>query len=129
LLRSQHGTFPEYHTSADNLNFVQPQYLEASFSLCRSIICILDNNKIYINQSPKCEPQLGKRGLYQAMGGQQERGFNEMALLWILNLADGNHALLDIAQRSGIAFDEIKNAADALRNCNLLTERSVLSNQ
>ncbi|MEO1377174.1 MAG: DUF4910 domain-containing protein [Cyanobacteria bacterium J06635_10] len=114
LMRSPHGTFPEYHTSADNLNFIKPQFLDESFSQCISILNILDNNQIYLNQNPKCEPQLGKRGLYRAIGGKKDSGLNEMAILWVLNQSDGDRTLLDIAQRSGIAFDEIKQAADAL---------------
>jgi aminopeptidase-like protein len=114
LMRSPHGSFPEYHTSADNLSFVQPQYLADSFSKCMSVLHILENNKIYLNQNPKCEPQLGKRGLYRAFGSQKNSELNQMAILWVLNLSDGHHTLLDIAQSSKIAFDEIKYAADAL---------------
>jgi aminopeptidase-like protein len=114
LMRSPHDSFPEYHTSADNLNFVQPQYLADSFSKCMSVLNVLDNNRTYINQNPKCEPQLGKRGLYKAFSERKDSGFNQMAILWVLNLSDGHHTLLDIAQRSGIIFDEIKYAADAL---------------
>ena len=121
LMRSPHGTFPEYHTSADNLSFVQPQYLADSFSKCMSILQILDNNKIYINQNPKCEPQLGKRGLYRAIGGQKDGGLNEMAILWVLNLSDGHHTLLDIDKKSEMAFDVIKKAADILLASDLLS--------
>ena len=120
LMRSPHGQFPEYHTSADNLDLVQPPYLGDSFSKCLSILHVLENNKIYLNQNPKCEPQLGKRGLYKAIGGQKDSGLNQMAILWVMNLSDGSHTLLDIAQRSGMAFDVIKNAADALLEADLL---------
>ncbi|MEC4880868.1 MAG: DUF4910 domain-containing protein [Scytonema sp. PMC 1070.18] len=120
LMRSPHGSFPEYHTSADNLNFVHPQYLADSFSKCKSILHILDNNKIYINKNLKCEPQLGKRGLYRSVGGQRDSGLNEMAILWVLNLSDGHHTLLDIAKRSGMPFDEIQYAADVLLAHDLL---------
>ncbi len=79
FMRSPHGSFPEYHTSADNLNFVQPAYLADSFAKCISILHILDNNHTYCNKNPKCEPQLGKRGLYRSVGGQKDSGLNEMA--------------------------------------------------
>ncbi|BAY07953.1 DUF4910 domain-containing protein [Calothrix sp. NIES-2098] len=120
FMRSPHGSFPEYHTSADNLNFVQPAYLADSFAKCTSILHILDNNQTYLNKNPKCEPQLGKRGLYRSVGGQKDSGLNEMAILWVLNLSDGNYTLLDIAQRSGMTFDEIKTAADKLLAHDLL---------
>jgi len=80
---------------------------------------LLEGNLIYANQNPKCEPQLGKRGLYRKIGGV-EGSVDELALLWVLNLADGKHSLLDIAERSGCAFDTIKRAADTLLEHHLL---------
>lgn len=120
FMRSSHGHYSEYHTSADNLNFVQPQYLADSFSKCLSALNIIENNKPYLNQNPKCEPRLGKRGLYRAIGGQAEEQVNELALLWVLNLSDGEHTLLDIADKSNFGFDAIKKAADALLKHGLL---------
>ncbi|MBD2532544.1 DUF4910 domain-containing protein [Nostoc flagelliforme FACHB-838] len=120
LMRSPHGSFPEYHTSADDLNFVQPQYLAESFLQCHSMLYILNNNEIYYNKNPKCEPQLGKRGIYRVTGGHKDSELNQMAILWVLNLSDGDHTLLDIAERSGISFDLIKNAADILLAHDLL---------
>ena len=113
FMRTPNGQFPEYHTSADNLDFVQPSLLAESFEVGVSILRLLENNGTYINQNPKCEPQLGKRGLYRAIGGVESR-VDELAMLWVLNLSDGKHSLLDIAERSGSAFDIIKRAADAL---------------
>ncbi|MEH1875696.1 DUF4910 domain-containing protein [Nostoc sp.] len=124
LMRSPHECFPEYHTSADDLNFVQPQYLAESFFQCRSILDILNNNHIYYNQNPKCEPQLGRRGLYQPYNGDQDSRLNQMATLWVLNLSDGQHTLLDIVERSGMSFDVIKYAADSLLAYELLTSKN-----
>lgn len=123
LMRTPNGRYPEYHTSADNLELVQPQYLADSFSKCLSVLQVLENNKTYLNKNPKCEPQLGKRGLYRAIGGQTDGGINELALLWVLNLSDGNHTLLDIADRSGFGFDSINKAALALLEHDLLEEK------
>ncbi|MDZ8260536.1 DUF4910 domain-containing protein [Nostoc sp. ChiQUE01b] len=121
LMRSSHNCFPEYHTSADDLNFVQPQYLAESFFQCSSILHILNNNDIYYSKNPKCEPQLGRRGLYQAYNGRPDSRLNQMATLWVLNLSDGQQTLLDIAERSGMSFDMIKYAADTLLAHDLLT--------
>jgi aminopeptidase-like protein len=120
--RSPYGTFPEYHTSADNLDFVRPEALAQSLVICRKIFSVLENNKTYENQNPKCEPQLGKRGLYRAIGGQLDAGAREMAMLWVLNLSDGSHSLLDIAERSGLDFDAIEFSARALQEHGLLKE-------
>jgi aminopeptidase-like protein len=122
--RSPHGEFPEYHTSADDLSFVQPQYLGESFARCLSVLNLLDNNRRYLNLSPMGEPQLGKRGLYRKVGGPKDGGVAETALLWTLNLSDGEHSLLDIAERSGMNFDDVKSAADALLQHELLRELS-----
>jgi aminopeptidase-like protein len=118
--RSPHGEFPEYHTSADDLTFVRPQYLDESFTRCLSVLKLLDNNRTYLNLNPMGEPQLGKRGLYRKVGGEKDGGTHELALLWTLNLSDGAHSLLDIVERSGMSFDEVKRAADALVEHNLL---------
>jgi aminopeptidase-like protein len=122
FMKSPHGSFPEYHTSADNLEFVKPEYVADSYTQCLAILDILENNKTYLNQNPKCEPRLGKRGLYRAVGGQAEEALNELAILWVLNLADGEHSLLAMAQRSGMAFNVINKAAKALLKHDLLKE-------
>jgi aminopeptidase-like protein len=120
LMRAQHGRFPEYHTSADNLDFVRPQALAESLSVCVAILDVLEHNTAYLNQHPKGEPRLGKRGLYQAMGGQPDTGTRQLAMLWVLNLSDGLHTLLDIAERSGLEFRLIKDVADVLVEHRLL---------
>lgn len=123
LMRSQHGTFPEYHTSADNLAFIQSSALGQSFVKLIELVQVLEQNQHYLNQNPKCEPRLGKRGLYGGVGGTRRGDFGELALLWVLNLSDGLHDLLAIAERSGIRFREIAAAADALVACGLLKRR------
>jgi aminopeptidase-like protein len=122
LMRTPHGQFPQYHTSADNMDFVQPQYLADSFDKCLAVLYVLENNRTYLNQNPKCEPQLGKRGLYSGLGGQGDSVVNQLAMLWVLNLSDGSHTLLAIAERSGLGFELIKTAADALVEHHLLKE-------
>ena len=122
LSRTPHGRFPEYHTSADNLNFVKAKYLEDSLVKCALIFSVLESNLRYLNLNPKCEPQLGRRGLYRAIGGEADLREIELAMLWVLNLSDGKSNLLDIAERSGLKFDSIRKAADALFEKQLLLE-------
>ena len=125
FMRTRHGTYPQYHTSADNLDFVQAQSLEGSFNLCLAAINVLQNNQRFQNQAPKCEPQLGKRGLYRAIGAQATEAVHELALLWVLNMSDGMNSLLDIADRAGIPFDRIHHAAKLLTEHGLLKELSL----
>jgi aminopeptidase-like protein len=120
LMRSVWGTFPEYHTSADNLDFIQPLQLAESFRICVSIVDVLENNRRYRNLNPYCEPQLGRRNLYCSTGGQAI-GAEINARLWVLNLSDGEHSLLDIAERSGISFSSINEAANLLCQSGLLS--------
>ena len=122
LTRTPNGRYPEYHTSADNLEFVRPECLADTFARYVDILNLLENNKKYINLNPKGEPQLGRRGLYGMFGGRKEAQSLEMALLWVLNLSDGEHSLLDIAERAGLAFPVIQEAAGALFNAGLLQE-------
>jgi aminopeptidase-like protein len=122
LSRSPFGTFPEYHTSADDLDFVKPAALADTFAKCVALLSLLDNNRTLLNLSPKGEPQLGKRGLYRALGGDLDAKASEMAMLWVLNLSDGTRSLLDIAERSGLAFPTIRQAAGALLEHGLLRD-------
>lgn len=120
LMRTPNGEYPEYHTSADNLDFVKPSQLAESYTVCLSIIDVLENNRRCVSLNPKCEPQLGRRGLYRSMGGGATAPDHEMALLWVLNQSDGTKDLLDIAERSRLPFDSVRSAADALRESGLL---------
>ncbi len=122
FMRSPHGTYPQYHTSADNLDLVKPEYLADSLTKFLAVLNIIENNKKYINQNPKCEPQLGKRGLYSAVGGQTDTKKRELAMLWVLNMSDGENSLLDIAEKSDLEFDLIKETADTLLEFDLLKD-------
>lgn len=122
LMRTPYSRYPEYHTSADNLDFVRPASLAGSFSLLLSILNVLENNRNFLNINPKCEPQLGKRGLYQAIGGENDKKSMEFAILWILNLSDGNNSLIDISERSGIRFSHLRQVVDILLSHSLLKE-------
>jgi len=113
LTRTIYGRFPEYHTSADNLDFVNANCLDDTFDKYLDIIFILENNKIYKNFYPNGEPQLSKRGLYNLIGGQQ-MDKQTKAILWTLNCSDGKNSLLDIAIQSKMNFSEIKKATDVL---------------
>jgi len=123
LSRTPYARYPEYHTSADNLDFVRPDALADSYEACLATFDVLEGNEACVNQHPKGEPQLGRRGLYESIGGKSQERVDELALLWVLNLSDGGHDLLDIAERSGLAFGSIRRAADLLRAHGLLISK------
>lgn len=119
LMRGRHGEFPEYHTSADDLGFVSADNLAESLEVLCSIVDIVEANRTYRNLAPHGEPQLGARGLYRAAGGTTIPDVT-LAMLWVLSLSDGKHALIDIAERSALPFTSIRSAADLLRDAGLL---------
>jgi aminopeptidase-like protein len=123
--RTPHGEFPEYHTSADDLDLVQPSSLAGSLATLLEVLGVLEGNRRYRNTNPKCEPQLGKRGLYRMTGGHKDTREVELAMLWVLNLSDGDHTLLEVAERSGMRFASIAVAARALEDRGLLIELPV----
>lgn len=118
--RSKFGEIPEYHTSGDNLEFIAAHHLSKSYGLIAETIEIVENNMVYCNTMPKCEPQLGRRGLYGPVGGDKGALAANMAMLWILNLSDGMHSLLDIAERANLPFSVIQSAAKQLYRTGLL---------
>lgn len=125
LMRARHGRFPEYHTSADDLEFVGPEALEESLDACTAILDVLDANRVIRSRNPHGEPQLGRRGLYRAMGGEPDLAELELALLWVLTLADGAHTLIDVAERAGLPFALVERAATHLEAHELLETRPV----
>jgi aminopeptidase-like protein len=120
LSHTPYGQFPQYHTSADNLELVRPEALAAALETFESIVAILERNRTYRNLCPKGEPQLGKRGLYAAIGGRSDTRDRQMAMLWVLNQSDGGPSLLDIAERAALPFALVADAADALLAHDLL---------
>ncbi|MFE1750509.1 DUF4910 domain-containing protein [Streptomyces anandii] len=120
LTRTPYAGYPEYHTSADDLDFVSPDAMADTLAVCREAFAVLDRNRRYVNLSPYGEPQLGRRGLYDALGGRSDTKQAQMAMLWVLSLSDGEHSLLDVAERSGLPFDTVADAAGALHGAGLL---------
>jgi aminopeptidase-like protein len=137
--------FPEYHTSGDDTNFVQPKYLADSFSKYFKVILKLEenfgkfysknneeelpeidskNDQVFLNLNPKCEPKLDKIGLYRKVGAGTDNTEDErirtLMILWVLNYSDGKHSLRHISLRSGIDFKRIKQTAELLHEKKLL---------
>jgi len=123
LTRSGNDSYPQYHTSADDLILIQPSSLEQSLEACKLFVTVLEEDARYVNLSPKGEPRLGKRGLYGAVGGRSPAE-REQAMLWVLNQSDGSKSLLDVARTSGLPFSVVREAASALERSGLLSEAS-----
>lgn len=120
FMRSGPGGYPEYHTSGDNPDLVRPESLADSLHRLLEVIQILEDNAAYQNTKPHCEPMLGRRGLYSAIGGRSDTQTVQLALLWALNYSDGEHDLLAIADKANLPFSALRTAANALLNAELL---------
>ena len=120
LMRTPHGEFDGYHTSADGLERISPAALEDAVESCLAVLDVLETNRTLVNLSPYGEPQLGRRGLYRSAGGAVSSPDEEKAFLWLLNLSDGTSSLLDVADRSGIPYPVVRGAAERLEQADLL---------
>lgn len=114
LMRTPWGEFPEYHTSDDDLDLIRPAALADTVVKCLRVVDVLERNARYVSLNPKCEPQLGRRGLYSTIGGTGDPKSLQMAMLWLLSGGDGSSTLLDVAERAGLPFATVAKAADAL---------------
>ena len=122
LSRSSYGTFPEYHTSADDMSFITAEALQDSLEKIERVMFVVDQNARHLNLKPMAEPMLGKYGLYDKTGGAKSDGFDELALLWVLGYSDGSNDLLAISEISGIDFEVVLQAAQRLTEVGLLGE-------
>lgn len=145
LTRTPYGRYPEYHTSADDLDFVRDDALAGSLALYLAVVDRLEAEseldagpaprlrpaaesgsgtaeRVLVSTNPRCEPQLGKRGLYGSLGGSDSGRDEQMALLWVLNLADGGHTLADMARRSELPLEAVESAAGRLEAAGLLRD-------
>jgi aminopeptidase-like protein len=118
--RSRWGEYPAYHTSADNLDLIRPEHLERSLRLIAGMLDVVDADVVWQNTMPYGEPQLGRRGLYDDADGRPLPEAVRMAILWVLNLADARHSVIDMVERSGLPFASVKAAIERLRTAGLL---------
>jgi aminopeptidase-like protein len=121
LSRTPYGTYPEYHTSGDDLSFIDGSALARSLEVLLRLCDLLETSPRFVSLAPKGEPQLGRRGLYSALGGHRDTNLRERAMAWILNYSDGDHCLADIAERSGLSLELVDEVAGVLEAKELLS--------
>lgn len=121
LSRTMHGTYPQYHTSADDLSFVSAERVLAAVDVATEALELFDDRRPLTNTAPEGEPQLGRRGLFAKIGGTIGNASKESTYLWLLSLADGDTDVVDVAARAGLPADEVAMAAERLRDAGLLS--------
>ena len=131
ITKDKYYEYPQYHTSMDDLSFVNGSQIQESLGLYREVIRILDHNETYLSTNQFGEPQLSRHNLYPVVGGainqiakstaEDRASSDREAIMWNLFFADGNHDLLTIAEKSSISFERISDSADVLVNCGLLS--------
>jgi aminopeptidase-like protein len=125
ITRSGHDRSERHHTSADDLASISPESLADSLAACLGIFRIIEDNARVVSLNPKGEPQLGRRGLYRSFGGRANQATLESALLWVMSCADGDHSLLDVAERAGLPFDAVWEASVALEEAGLVRREAL----
>jgi aminopeptidase-like protein len=120
LMRTRYARYPEYHTSLDNQDFIRFDALAGSVEAYKAVVAALEANVTWLNTVLCGEPQLGPRGLFSNLGGQKTLVARDRAMFWLLNLADGLHDLLSIAERSGQPIEALIAVAAELAAAGLL---------
>ena len=124
ITKDKYYEYPEYHTSLDNLDFVNGAQITESLEIYRDVVGILDSNIVPVSVVQHGEPQLGRRGLYPSTGGAinqpsakvpvEDEAPDIDAMSWVCFMADGSHDLISIAERSELHFSRILNATRLL---------------
>jgi aminopeptidase-like protein len=120
LMRTMYSCYPEYHTSLDNKEFISFDAMVESVEVALAIVNALESNSIWLNTIKYCEPQLGRKGLYPTKGSGTELPEKLKAMMWLLNLADGNHDLFSIAEKSYHKLETLISVIHELSTANLL---------
>ena len=116
--RSKYGRYPEYHTSADDMNMISPEGLQGSFEAMTQAIQVIENNKYY-RMKCICEPQLGPRGLYPTIS-QKGSSSDTSVMMMLIFYSDGRSDLIDISNRLNVPVSELIKIVEKLKACDLI---------
>lgn len=117
VMRTKFWSYPEYHTSLDDLSVISPAGLEGAFNILQSCLQALEANYVYKATMP-CEPQLGRRGIKPTLNTKNV--VVPRTLMNVLAYADGQTDLLAISEIIGVDMMECAAAAVRLEQEGLL---------
>ena len=118
LMRSKYCEYEEYHTSLDNLDYVSPAGLKGGYEIHRKALEIIENNDFFRIKT-KCEPQLGKRGLYPPMNTKESHK-TVQNMMNLITFLDGKRDLLEIAEKIDVPFANCLELLEKLKEVNLV---------
>jgi aminopeptidase-like protein len=121
LMRTAYPHFIQYHTSADNLDFVTEDALNESLEMYLKVIKGIEGNKVFKNNNPYCAPKLDKRGLYPSLGSQRNISEEIYRMGWLLNYSNGENSLIDIAEEVDTSILNLIETSEKLEKAGLLT--------
>ncbi len=124
LCRSKFGTYPEYHTSLDNLALISLEGLQGSYELVRECLETIEGNYRY-RSNFLGEPQLGRRGLYPTMTTTKVLAQEPANLLNLIAYTDGQNDLVDISNKIGVSVRELLPLVGKLTNAKLLSQDEI----
>ncbi len=118
IMRSKYGTYPEYHTSLDDLSLITSSGLQGAYEVMKDCLELIEHNRVY-RTTVLCEPQLGRRGLYPTIG---TGAINAKALYGrdLLAYADGTKDLIDLCFVIKVAPWELYPIIDTLKGHDLI---------
>ena len=122
IMRSPYGEYPEYHTSADNLELISIEQMDEMVDIHKDVILSYENYPKYEICHDGGEPFLSKYNLYRSLGGTHENYDTESIRNWVLFLSDGNNNIKDISKKSKFSEDEIRKMVDLLLSKNIIRE-------
>jgi aminopeptidase-like protein len=124
ITKDKYYEYKEYHSSLDTLEFISADALSRTMLLYLRALEKLEDEVFYKSLNPHCEAMLSPRGLYPSEGGGMLPGKNSGrqldAILWLMMLCDGKTSLQDIAKRTGLPLEEVRDMAAFLAEQGLL---------
>ena len=120
LMRTMYTEYPQYHCSLDNKDIIDFGAMAETIDAYVDLFEIIEANRTWKNTVMFGEPQLSKRNLFRSLGSQIHSEERDNAIWWLLNLADGKHDLIDIAEKSGLDWRLLAEVAEMLNKSELL---------
>ena len=120
VTRTRYGDYPEYHTSADNMDFISQEGLDGSLNVYKKIINLLENNRHY-KVNVLCEPQMGRRNLYPTLSTKHSGGGAAVRLMMnIIAYCDGKNDVIDICNIVDCSPDDCIEVIKSLKAAGLI---------